>query len=727
MAFFGIGQQKPHHYLEMVRIVWENRDQLPFAWRILNDGVCDGCALGTSGLKDWTLEGPHLCMVRLELMRLNTAPALDPARLALVAALGRKTSAELRDLGRLPEPMLRVSGAPGFQVISWDQALDRIARELRTVAPARLAFYLTSRGITNEVYYAAQKAARFFGTNHVDNSARLCHAASTAAMRATLGYGASTCSYTDWLNADLIVLFGSNVPNNQPVTTKYLYHAKKNGARVAVVNPYREPGLTRYWIPSIADSAFNGTAIADDWFDVHTGGDLAFLIGVLRALIELEGVDEEYIRTHTIGFEEARARALASPWPDIERESGATKERIHAFARMLIDRPNTVMVWSMGLTQHLHGAETVKALVNVGLARGLPGRPSRGLVPIRGHSGVQGGAEVGCVPKIDPATLARWSRQWGFATPELPGWSAAEMVDHAAAGDIDLFWLVGGNFLETLPDPARSREALRRPRLRVHQDIVLSSSMLVEGAGDVLLLPAVTRYESEGGGTETTTERRIIFSPEIPGRRIGSAKPEWRVFREVMRRTWPERASQVGLADAAAIRREIGEAIPLYKGIETLAAKGDQIQWGGQLLYADGRYATPDGKAHFANVAIGRSPAMRVAEEVRESIFVVSTRRGKQFNSMIQRDIDPLTGAGRDDILISQADLDRLSLRDGTSVVLRSAVGQFTGQVRVAAIKPGNLEVHWPEGNTLLSGSALDPDSLEPDYNAVVTIERAER
>jgi anaerobic selenocysteine-containing dehydrogenase len=301
------------------------------------------------------------------------------------------------------------------------------------------------------------------------------------------------------------------------------------------------------------------------------------------------------------------------------------------------------------------------------------------------------------------------------------------MVDHAAAGDIDLFWLVGGNFLETLPDPARSREALRRPRLRVHQDIVLSSSMLVEGAGDVLLLPAVTRYESEGGGTETTTERRIIFSPEIPGRRIGSAKPEWWVFREVMRRTWPERASQVGLADAAAIRREIGEAIPLYKGIETLAAKGDQIQWGGQVLYADGRYATPDGKAHFANVAIGRSPAMRVAEEVRESIFVVSTRRGKQFNSMIQRDIDPLTGAGRDDILISQADLDRLSLRDGTSVVLRSAVGQFTGQVRVAAIKPGNLEVHWPEGNTLLSGSALDPDSLEPDYNAVVTIERAER
>src|SRR5205823_13554223 len=138
----------------------------------------------------------------------------------------------------LPEPMIRRHGEPGFLVSTWDEALDLIAGGLRDIDPSRAAFYLTSRGITNEVYYAAQKAARFLGTNHVDNSARLCHAASTAAMQATLGYGASTCSYTDWLHADLIVFFGSNVANNQPVTTKYLHHAKKNGMQIAVVNTY---------------------------------------------------------------------------------------------------------------------------------------------------------------------------------------------------------------------------------------------------------------------------------------------------------------------------------------------------------------------------------------------------------------------------------------------------------------------------------------------------------
>jgi predicted molibdopterin-dependent oxidoreductase YjgC len=188
------------------------------------------------------------------------------------------------------------------------------------------------------------------------------------------------------------------------------------------------------------------------------------------------------------------------------------------------------------------------------------------------------------------------------------------------------------------------------------------------------------------------------------------------VLREVMARTKPELRHLVGLSDAAAIRQEIARTTPLYKGIENLAAKGDQVQWGGPTLYADGRFVTPDGKAHFAAVSMRRRPGG-------VDRFEVSTRRGKQFNSMIQRRVDPLTGADRDDILISEDDLARLRLEEGASVRLRSSSGTFNGRLKQAPIKPGNLEVHWPEGNTLLSASAIDPDSMEPDYNAVVTIE----
>ena len=717
---FGLGRQKPHHYFEAARIAWENRDQLPFAWRILRNGVCDGCALGTTGMSDWTLPGPHLCMVRLELLRLNTGPALDPSVLEDAAALSTRSSRELRELGRLPHPMMRSRGEPGFHRISWDEALNRIADELRAIDPPRFAMYLTSRGLTNETYYAAQKFARFVGTNHVDNAARLCHAASTVAMKEMLGYGASTCSYLDWLHADLIVLFGSNVPNNQPVTMKYLHHAKHNGARIAVVNPHREPGLERYWIPSIPKSALTGTEIADDWFDVHTGGDLAFLIGVLRALVELDGVDREFVDACTLGFDEVRADALARPWDQIERESGAPRARIEAFARLLMSRPNTVFVWSMGLTQHVHGVDTIRALVNVGLARGLPVGENRGLVPIRGHSGVQGGAEVGCVPAVGAETAAEWERLWRFPVPRTPGWTATEMVERASKGEVDVFWMVGGNFLETLADHDASKEALRRPRLRVHQDIVVSSSMLSECSGDVIVLPATTRYESPGGGTETSTERRIIFSPEIPGRRIGTAAPEWTVFREVALRLRPERADLVGLKDAQSIRQEIAAAVPLYRGIESLAERGDQVQWGGRTLYSGGRFHTADGRARFARTARAPQPAIAPGR------FLLATRRGKQFNSMLHRDVDPLTGASRDEILISADDLARLGAGEGSPVRLRSDFGTLAGRLRTAPIKPGNLQAHWPEANVLL-GPRVDPDSHEPDYNALVEIELVPR
>jgi molybdopterin-dependent oxidoreductase alpha subunit len=709
-------QRKPNHYLEMAKVAWRNRDQLPFAWRILSQGCCDGCALGTTGLRDWTLEGTHLCMVRLELMRLNTAPALDPGRLADVSKLAGYDSRALRDLGRLPEPMLRRRGDAGFQVITWEAAYELAAERLRRTDPQRLAVYLTSRGILNEHYYAAQKAARALGTNHVDNSARLCHAASTVAMKASLGHGATTCSYTDWLSSDLIVFFGSNTPNNQPVTMKYLYEARQRGTRVAVVNPYFEPGLRAYWVPSVPESAVFGTRFADDWFAVDTGGDLAFLNGVLKVLLAEDWLDHEFIERSTAGLPELRAQLAAQSFEQLEQASGCARTDMRRLAELLRDARRAVFVWSMGLTQHAHGVATVQALINVGLARGYVGRPGSGLMPIRGHSGVQGGAEVGCTPTLDAPQRAAFERAWGFALPEARGLTASEMIAAAYRGELDAFWIVGGNFLETLPDPPAVARALERVALRLHQDIVLTSMMLQPAQDSVLLLPATTRYESPGGGTETSTERRLIFSPEVAGRRIGSAKPEWEVFGELAERVRPELRGRVRAASAQVLRDEIGRAVPLYAGIETLRARGDSLQWGGARLYADGVFATPDRKARF--VCVSAPERALPADALR-----LSTRRGKQFNSMVQHALDPLTGAARDDVLMAQEDVTRLGLRAGARVRLRSAVGQFEGRVRIDAIKPGNIEVHWPEANGLLSLEEFDRLSHEPDYNAAVTLE----
>ena len=205
--------------------------------------------------------------------------------------------------------MVRHAGEPGFTRVSWDEALDLLASRIRATTPDRIGMYLTARGITNEVYYVAQKAARAIGTNNVDNAARVCHAPSTTALKETIGVAATTCSYRDVIDSDLIVLFGSDVANGQPVFMKYLYLAKKRGAKVAVVNPLREPGLERYWVPSNVESAMFGTQITDEFFPVHTGGDVAFVNGVLKHLLAKGGVDRQFVTGHTVGFDGAPRRA----------------------------------------------------------------------------------------------------------------------------------------------------------------------------------------------------------------------------------------------------------------------------------------------------------------------------------------------------------------------------------------------------------------------------------
>jgi|tagenome__1003787_1003787.scaffolds.fasta_scaffold20969648_2 molybdopterin-dependent oxidoreductase alpha subunit len=718
----GIGEQKPKHYRSMVQTIWDNRRSLPFAARILRKGVCDGCALGVAGFHDWTITGVHLCTTRLDLLKVNTATAIAADALADVSKLERKNGRELRELGRLAHPMVRHAGEPGFTRVSWDAALDLIAHRIRATTPDRVGIYMTARGITNEVYYVAQKAARAMGTNNVDNAARVCHAPSTTALKQAIGVAATTCNYRDVIESDLIVLFGADVANAQPVFMKYLYLAKKRGARIAVVNPLREPGLERYWVPSNVESAVFGTKVTDEFFSVHTGGDVAFINGVMKHLLAMEGIDREFVAGNTVGFDALRAELEQESFADLERQSGASSADMERFARMYASAKSAVLVWSMGITQHEHGVENVHAIVNLGLARGNVGRPGAGLMPIRGHSGVQGGAEMGCYSTAFPGGLPvneanahALSAQWGFDVPTEPGLLAADMVDGAGAGTIDVLWSSGGNFLDVLPAPDVTRAALARTPLRVHQDILVSHQMFVDPGETVVLLPAATRYEQQGGGTSTTTERRVAFSPEIPGPRVGEARSEWEIFAETARRVRPELAETFGCATAQDIRTEIAGVVPTYAGIEHLRTTGDAIQVGGSRLCEDGNFPTPDGKAHFTVVAPHEA-------DVPEGRFILSTRRGKQFNSMVWAEKDPLTGAGRDALFVADADAAALGVTEGDAVLVRSDHGELAARIHVAAIRPGNVQAFFPEANPLLSPTVREPQSGVPDYNAIVEV-----
>ncbi len=735
-APMGLGKIKPHHIRDTMKVAWDNKDNLGYAYRILTQGVCDGCALGVSGLYDQTLTGPHLCTTRLNVLRLNTMPAIDPEWLENIDKLKELDSTQLRKLGRIPYPLSRKKGEKKFTRISWDEALDRIAAKIKHIDPKQLAFYLTARGITNEVYYTAAKVARFLGTNNIDNASRICHSPSKTALKRSLGIGASSCNYKDWIGTDVLIFWGSVAANNQPVSTKYMYAAKKAGTKIIMINPYREPAMENYWIPSIPESALFGTQIVDDVYQVNIGGDIAFMNGVMKHWFEMEekapgsAIDHDFVNEHTNGFSELREHMKHQDWELLEKSSGLTKERMFEFAELLAKSKSGVFIWSMGLTQHRFATDNISQVANLAMLRGFIGREHCGVMPIRGHSGVQGSGEMGADPFVLPGSdfdelnAKRMEYIWGFPVPRWQGDTVGQTLENIMLPEnhprkVKLFFTSGGNFLETMPDPRFIQEVLENVDLRVHQDIIFNTSTLVDAKEEVIVLPAMTRYEQPGGGTSTSTERMVYFSPEVKGPRIEEARPEWEIYVDLASRVYPDKKHLIEFKHAEEIRDEISIANRNYDGIEHLKNKGDVFQWGGAWLCEGGVCPTPDGKGNLLAIEI---PELRKTE----GQFYVTTRRGKQFNSMVYSETDQFNGADRYDILLNAVDAEKLNIQEGDAIVAFNSYGSYQGRAKFEDVKSGNIAVFWPEGNVLLPKGVYEKYAEIPEYNTTIILEKAE-
>lgn len=721
---FGLGKVKPNHFLEMGGVLWENRDNLQYAWNILNHGVCDGCSLGTTGMRDHVLEGTHLCMSRLKLLRNNTIGAFSESDVVDMAQLRKKSNTELREMGRIPYPFVYKTGDRGFTRVSWDRALALIGERLSKIEPDRQGYFATSKGITNETYYMFTKMARLMGTNNVDFCARLCHAATVSGLSTSIGVGAPTISLSDLIGTDLVLLWGTNLANNQPVSVKYLHHAKKAGTRIVSINTVREKGLEEYWIPSIPESALFGSKLADEWVQVKIGGDLALMMAILKRLVEWDAVNHSFIEQNTKGFAELSSAVSGLSMEELSEHSGVSMSKIDWLATMIARAKSMVTVYSMGLTQHTFGTENVWGVVNLHLAKGAIGKEKSGILPIRGHSGVQGGGECGVVPtkypggfKVTEENAQRFTDLWGHEVPHSKGMDTGRMLEAAHRGELDFLYNLGGNLHHTMPDTDYIEEAFKKVGLRIHQDINLNTSTLIEPGEMIVLLPAQTRYEQRGGGTSTSTERRIRFSPEIPGHpTIGESKPEYEIPALVAVSAKPELKEALLLGSSQAIRDEMAAVMPVYHRINELQSEGDEWQWGGPQLCANGNFSgMPDGLGQFHIPQIPNTT-------LPTGWYKMTTRRGKQFNSMVFNEADTLQGGKRrDDIFLSMEDALELGVADGAALELQNEMGTFRGVARPVEMARGALQTYWPETNMLIERK-YDEASGEPDYNCLVQI-----
>jgi molybdopterin-dependent oxidoreductase alpha subunit len=539
-------------------------------------------------------------MTRLNLLKLNTMGPLEAPVLGDVERLRKLDREKLSCLGRLAYPMMRRSNHKGFVRIGWEEAFDLIVKSIRGIAPNQMGFFATTRRLTNEVYYVFQKLARALGTNNVDLCSRLCVGTSAAGLKNTLGLGASTCSLSDIIGADLVVLFGIDLASSEAVTVKYMQVAKQQGTRVLMIDPVCRNGVENV---AVAPGAQYDAKLTDDFFPVRLGGEIAFINGILKNLIAANQLDGGFIAKHTTGMAKLEEALEKQPWQMLEQRSGLTRAAMERFARLYSNARSVVFVYSAELTQRQWGVENVEAIVNLALARGMIGREKCGILPIGGQSA---GGECGTVPDIFPGGFVvndenarRFSNLWRHPVSSAPGLKAAQMIEAAHREEIKFLYSIGDDLLDAIPDYTFAAEATTRVAFRVHQDIVLNTAMLLDARDAVIVLPAQTLYEQRTGGTATSIERRIRFSPEIPGHRIGEALPDWQIPVLMGRKAMSNGELLFPFNDTQSIREEMARIMPIYQGIEKLSKEGDQLQWGGPYLYKDGFLHMPNSRARF--------------------------------------------------------------------------------------------------------------------------------
>ncbi|MFF2774191.1 FdhF/YdeP family oxidoreductase [Streptomyces sp. NPDC058052] len=420
-----------------------------------------------------------------------------------VTELAGWTDYALENEGRLTEPMVYDPDTDHYVPISWKDAFELVGRTLRELDDPNQASFYTSGRLGNEATFLYQLLARELGTNNLPDCSNMCHEASGRALQASLGTGKGTVDLADWETADALFILGVNAASNAPRMLTALAEAYHRGAHIVHVNPLVEAAATRTIIPhDFKDMAtFHATRTSTLNLQPRIGGDMAFLRGMAKAVLEQaasdpKALDQEFIDRHTAGFDAYRAVCEDTPWEEIERQSGLGRDDILGAARVYREADRSIVSWCLGVTQHEHGVDTVREIVNLLLLRGNLGREGAGPSPVRGHSNVQGNRTCGIDHRPADAFLDRLAEVCEIDPPRAHGLDTVRTIEAMGRGDVKVFVGMGGNFALAAPDTPVTYEALRACELTVQVSTKLNRSHVVHGRR-ALILPCLGRTEKD--------------------------------------------------------------------------------------------------------------------------------------------------------------------------------------------------------------------------------------
>lgn len=523
---------------------------------------------------------------------------------------------ELEAAGRLTQPLKYDAVSDCYKPLSWQQAFDEIGARLQSYSdPNQVEFYTSGR-TSNEAAFLYQLFAREYGSNNFPDCSNMCHEPTSVGLAASIGVGKGTVLLEDFEKCDLVICIGHNPGTNHPRMLTSLRALVKRGAKMIAINPLQERGLERFTAPQNPFEMLTNseTQLASAYYNVRIGGDMALLKGMMRLLIERDDaasaagrpslLDDEFIQTHTVGFDELRRDVLNSEWKDIERISGLSQTQIAELADAYAAAERTIICYGMGITQHEHGTQNVQQLVNLLLMKGNIGKPGAGICPLRGHSNVQGDRTVGITEKPSAEFLARLGERYGFTPPHAPGHAAISSMQAICTGQARALICMGGNFALAMPDREASAVPLTQLDLAVHVATKLNRSHLLT-ARHSYILPVLGRSEidmQKNGAQAVTVEDSMSMIHASRGvlKPAGvMLKSECAVVAGIAQAALPQSvvAWEYLVEDYDRIRNDIEAVLPEF------ADYNQRIRHPGGFhlinAAAERRWMTPSGKANF--------------------------------------------------------------------------------------------------------------------------------
>jgi molybdopterin-dependent oxidoreductase alpha subunit len=677
--------------------------------------TCKACAYGMGGQKGGMTnelgEFPSVCNKSVQAQSTDIQPAIPHQAFAHpLSDLQQLSGREMEKLGRLNTPLYKPAGADRYMPISWDFAMTHAAARLGTVAPSRSFFYSSGRS-SNEAGFVFQLLARAFGTNNVNNCSYYCHQATSEGLATTIGKGTSTVELADLEGADCIFVIGANPSSNHPRFIHMLKSVRDRGGDVIVINPAKEPGLVKFAVPKSPGSMLSGgTEIASDYLQPKIGSDVALLKGLMKAVLELGAEDRAFIAAHTTDIHDLRTDLERLSWVEITEICGVSQADIARVAGRYAERQNVVFAWGMGMTHHLNGVENVEAIANLALLRGMAGKRFAGLLPLRGHSNVQGIGTIGVKPVVSEQVFAAMEDVFGITLTRDLGFDTMAAMQAAARGEIDAAVIMGGNLWGATPDTAFASRAMQAIGFKLFLTTTLNRGHVHGlGEGEAMVLPVTARDEE---WSPTTQESMFNFVRLSDGgiTRLDHVRPETVILSDLARRLLPESPIPFErFKEHAEVRAAIAKIVPGMEQLASIDVAKREFHIANRVLHTPS-FGTADGKAHFIVVPTP-SPAVE--------LMLATVRSEGQFNTIIYEERDSYRhNAGRDAIFLNRADMTAFGLVDGDAVTLASDAGRYSGHAVAFDLPRGSALAYFPEAN-VLCGTAVDPRSKTPAFKSV--------